>query len=96
MPRPARRYHYLVRLPLLSAIVILLGMGIFARRGWLDWRKIAQKNEELRQRIELLTQQKQDLARQEEAFATDKEEQKRVVRQRLGFVSKDETILEFD
>lgn len=73
----------------------LLGMGIFAKRGWLDWRRMVRQNETLSAKVELARLRRDDLERQTDALRTDRVAQERVVRQYLGYIRQDETIIEF-
>lgn len=88
-------YTLYVRVPLLCVIATLMFMGIFARRGWFDWRRIVLQNEELSNKIQLSLLQKEDLERRTEALRTDRKAQERVVRQLFGYVRRDETVIEF-
>jgi cell division protein FtsB len=96
MNRSKNYYFYFVKLPLLLMIGLLVGMGIFARRGWMDWRRMVGQNESLRKKIELATTQKQSLEKAIEGFRSDVREQERVVRGVLGYVRSDETVIEFN
>lgn len=87
---------YFVKLPLIIVIVSLIGMGIYARRGWNDWRRMVLQNQELAVRIAAAHVQREAIERQIETFSTDRSEQERVIRQTLGYVRHNETIIEFE
>jgi len=70
-------------------------MGIFARRGWLDLRRMMSQTQELRRQYDVAQLQRGELERQSEAFRADSFEQERVIRQALGYVKKNETVVEF-
>jgi cell division protein FtsB len=90
-----RLYQYFVRFPLLISVILLLWMGVFARRGWLDWQRMVHENHDLQTKMESVRLQKEGLVRQVDALQNNPKVQERVVRQILGFVKKDETIIEF-
>ena len=71
-------------------------MGVFAKRGLLDWRRIRGQNEEIAMKIELARAQKESLLRQVQLLQTDAAQQERVVRQMLGYVRPNETVIEFE
>jgi cell division protein FtsB len=96
MNRSKNYYFYFVKLPLLLMIGLLIVMGIFARRGWMDWRRMVEQNETLRLKITTASLQKQSLEKGIEAFHSDPGEQERVVRQVLGYVRPGETVIEFN
>lgn len=79
----------------LVAIVFLL-VGVFAKRGYIDWRRIVRQNEELELRIEGLKQKKATLEQQIRNLTLDSLHQETVVREGLGYVREGEMIIEFD
>jgi len=83
-------------MPLLVSLVLLVLMGVFSRRGLLDLRRMTRQNQELQLRLDQATEQRQLLQRQLETFKTNPMEQERMVRQSLGYVRKNETVVEFD
>lgn len=89
------RYVLFVRLPLVAALFLLAAMGTFSKRGFFDWQRMVHQNREMRSRIEELAGQKADLERQVLALKSDPAEQERVVRQVLGYVRPNETVIEF-
>lgn len=89
------QYRLFVRLPLLFSIALLFLMGTFSKRGWLDWRRMMEQNEKLEQKIVEVSEQKVALQRQIEHFQKNRDEQERVVRQVLGYIKPNETVIEF-
>jgi cell division protein FtsB len=96
MDKTRNTYVYFVRFPLICLILLLSIMGVFARRGWLDLKRMTAQNSTLRQQIGAAAGQKQSLERQVDAFRADSAEQERVIRQTLGYVHKNEIIIQFD
>ena len=92
--RPSAAF-YLFRTLLLLIVLGLVGMGVFAKRGWLDLRRINQQNAVLEARIEGARRQNERDVRQIEAMQTRPAAQERVIRQMLGYVRPDETVIEF-
>ena len=88
-------YFYCIKLPALCLMASLVGMGVFAKRGLLDWQRMVRQNEAMAAKVELARLRKEDLERQTEALRTDRVAQERVVRQYLGYIRPDEVIIEF-
>ena len=88
-------FHWLVRLPLLSLLVAIALMGVISKRGWSDWRRMARQNGELRARVETVRAEKADLETRVAQLKSDPAEQERVVRETLGYLKADETLIEF-
>lgn len=86
----------IVRLFLALLISWLMYLGVFEKRGWLDYRRLKQKNQELSDKLKTTAQQKKSLEKQIFAQNTDPKEQERVVRERLGYIRPNETIIEFE
>lgn len=86
----------IVRLFLSLLILWLVYLGIFEKRGWLDYRRMTQKNQGLLDKLKTTAQQKKSLEKQILAMQTDPKEQERVVRERLGYIRPNETIIEFE
>lgn len=89
-------YLCFVRLPIITLILLLSIMGVFAKRGLIDLKRVTQQNALLHQQIEESLSQKQKLERRLEAFRRDPKEQERVIRQTLGYIRKNETIIQFN
>ncbi len=89
------RYLYLVKLPLIAAMFVLVAMGVFAKRGWMDWQRMVRQNHDLGTKIAAVRKEKADLERQLVALKSDAAEQERVIRQTLGYVKPNETVIEF-
>lgn len=88
--------HRWLRFPLLTILLILIGAGLFSKRGYRDFRAIVEKNGELRTRIQELENQKRDLERRNYLIQNSSEDQERVVRRVLGYVRPQELVVEFD
>jgi len=84
-----------VRYGMYGTLILLFAIGVFSKRGWLDWRRIVRQDGELQQRIDLLRRQRDLSERQIEAFQARPAVQERVIRQVLGYVRPDETVIEF-
>src|SRR5690606_31582247 len=89
-----KRYVLCVRIPLALAIAALLGMGLFAKRGWMDWRRMVRHNAELSRQIDSAKAQRDELDRQIKALERSAFAQEQAVRQHLGYLRKDELIIE--
>lgn len=89
-------FVYFFRLPVLVLLLCLLTMGIFSRRGWLDWRRMVHKNRELSAEIQKVASARNLMEKQIEAFEQSRGEQERVIRSRLGYIRSNETIVEFE
>lgn len=96
MNNTRKSYIYFVRLPLILAILLLSLVGIFSRRGWLDLRRMHLQNAQLQQKLGEASSQRQLLERELETFRSDQAEQERIVRQTLGYVRKNEIVVQFD
>ncbi len=92
---PSSRYFYLVKVPLIALMFLLVAMGMFAKRGWTDWQRMVRQNRDMHSKIQGLQIQKADLERQLIALKSDSAEQERVIRQVLGYVKPNETVIEF-
>lgn len=90
-----RTFVLFVRVPLLALAVFILGMGIFTKRGFLDFRRMVRENDQLQKKLLLVQDQRRELERQITLFEKDPTEQERVVRERLGYIKPNETIIEF-
>lgn len=89
-----KRYALCVRLPFACAVVALLIMGFFAKRGWLDWRGMVNHNQELQKQIETVRVQRDELEKQIRALESSSFAQEQAVRQHLGYLRKDEIVVE--
>jgi cell division protein FtsB len=90
--KPSNLYY---RLPFLSIIAALLLSSVYCRRGYLDWKRMLKKNEEIVQKIELAKLEKQAIERKTQLLLTDKEEQERTIRNVLGYTRPDEIVIQF-
>ncbi len=89
-------YILFVRTPLLILLVLITCMGVFSRRGLMDWRRIQDQNAILQRKTEALNTQKQEWVQEVHALEQDPTEQERVVRSVLGYVKNNETVIEFE
>lgn len=85
----------LVRLAFLSCIAALAAMGIFAKRGWIDWRRMVKSNDEIAVKVSEALAQKEALDKQMAALQANAQQQEAVVRQTLGYVRPQELVIEF-
>ena len=81
---------------LISLLVLFTYTGLFAKRGWLDWRRMIAQNEALKERIEEQRKKKEWLDHKIASLKSNKVEQERLIRQVLGYVRPNETVVEFD
>ncbi len=88
------RYFLCVRLPFAFSIAALLVMGVFAKRGWLDWRRMVEHNQEVTKQIEGACNQRDDLQRQIRALESSPFAQEQAVRQHLGYLRRNEIVVE--
>ena len=77
-------------------MAFMVFMGVFSRRGFLDFRRMTNQNLELRRRIEMVTKEKFGIERQISNFRSDPVEQERIIREKLGYVRKNDLVVEFD
>ena len=92
---PSSSFVYLVRFPLLLSIAALLVMGTFSKRGWFDWQRIRSENERLEFKIASTQKEKIQLQTEVRLFERNHDTQERVVRQILGYIRPNETVIEF-
>jgi hypothetical protein len=88
-------FNAFIRAPLLVCIVSVLVMGIFSKRGLLDWHRMREENSSLSLRLSEVELQRERIARQVEALENNREEQERVIRQVLGYIKPEEMVIEF-
>lgn len=91
----SRSYVLFVRYPLMFCSVSLILMGIFAKRGFMDWRRMVHENEALTVKISALEKQKTKLERENDLLEKNAEYQENVIRQTLGYIRTNETAIEF-
>lgn len=89
------QYRLFVRAPIIAMTVLFALMGIFAKRGLLDLIRMRTQNKAVSERISLLKLQGSLMEEQMESFQKNPEEQERVVRQILGYIKPNETVIEF-
>jgi len=91
---PSRSFLF-VRLFFVLMLLGMIGMGVFAKRGWLDWRRVAQQNLENQTKLAEATLKRDRMESQITALLTHPEQQEILVRQTLGYVNPHEIIVEF-
>lgn len=96
MPTAKPSFVLFVRAPLLALFLLLVVMGTFSKRGFLDWRRITEQNSILHAKLAEVQFQKQDLEKQIHALERDREAQETVVRRFLGYIKPNETVIEFE
>lgn len=89
-------FSRILRGGLLLLCLLLLGMGVFSRRGVLDWRRMVSRNEDLSKRIALLKAERDQWLEHIDLFQTSPREQERLIRDTLGYVHPNETVIEFE
>lgn len=90
------RVDSLLRFGLVMLALCLLGNGIFAKRGLLDWLHMRRQNEMMAARIEIAQNERDTLAQRIQSLARDRREQELTVSRVLGYVRPDETVIEFE
>jgi cell division protein FtsB len=85
----------LLRYTLVASIVALLAVGVFSKRGWIDWQRMVRQDEQLQQRFEKTKLEKAHWETRLQGLKSNRRAQERTVRQYLGFVKKDEIVIEF-
>lgn len=83
------------RFLLLGLTCAILAMGVWGRRGWLDWRRMVRQNGELLSRIEDARTRRDRLEKQIARLEELPLEKERVVREVLGYVRPGEIVIEF-
>lgn len=84
------------RLLLYLGSFALVVIGIGSERGLLDLRRMLRQNQGLNEKLAALELQKAGLQDQIHRFESDKEEREKVVRQVLGYIRSNETVIEFE
>ena len=88
-------YRLFVRAPLILSIIALGLMGVFAKRGLVDWLRMVKQNELMNVKIAQIQVQRGQINWQVEQLQKNPEEQERVVRQFLGYIRPNETVIEY-
>lgn len=91
----SRPYVFFVRYPLLFCLISLILMGILAKRGFVDWRRMVHENESLKAKLVVLKKQHTKLERENDLLEKNTEYQENVIRQTLGYIRANETSIEF-
>lgn len=85
----------IARVVLLGLTCAILAMGIWGRRGWLDWRRMVRQNVELQTKIEDAKTRRTRLEKQIARLEKLPLERERVIREVLGYVRPNEIVIEF-
>lgn len=93
--RQSNRAFRLVRNVNWVLIAILLVMGTFGKRGWLDLRRMQSENRRLQNELTKVEEQKHSLIAEIRALQQDKQAQEHTIRKVLGYIRPDETVIEF-
>ena len=93
---PVPPFQSVLRIFFVALCVSLVVMGIFSKRGLLDWRRMARQNTEIAEKIASLQIEKEKWQRQSDTLEKDTAEQERVVRQVVGYVLPTEVVIEFE
>ncbi|MBY0370076.1 hypothetical protein K2X33_05280 [bacterium] len=88
------RYILFVRLPFAILAGLLVFMGIFARRGWMDWQRMQTHNIEIADRREKALQEFDDMRLLLKGLEGSTLAQEQAVRQHLGYLRKEELVIE--
>ncbi|NBT58839.1 septum formation initiator family protein [bacterium] len=76
-------------------IAILLVMGVFGKRGWLDLRRMNHENQRVQMELKKVMEQKQYLSADIRDLEQNKQAQEHTIRKVLGYIRPDETVIEF-
>jgi cell division protein FtsB len=76
-------------------IAILLVMGVFGKRGWLDLRRMSSENQRIENELSQVREQKEVLVSEIRALQQDRQAQEHTIRKVLGYIRPDETVIEF-
>jgi hypothetical protein len=85
----------IVRLLFGTLCLALIGKGVFSERGLFDCRRISGGNAQLKEKLAAARQEKEDFDRKIRLLKTSSFYQNQIVRQSLGYIAKNETIIEF-
>jgi cell division protein FtsB len=76
-------------------IAILLVMGVFGKRGWLDLKRMNGENQRIHSELSKIQEQKEVLVSEMRALQQDRQAQEHTIRKVLGYIRPDETVIEF-
>lgn len=85
-----------LRIFLIGLCLFLLYVGIFAKRGWIDWRRMVHQNRSIQAKIVATQEQKEAIEKQIHGLENDRVVQERLVREVLGYVRPSDIVIEFD
>ncbi|NBX75615.1 MAG: septum formation initiator family protein [Proteobacteria bacterium] len=78
-----------------TLIAILLVMGMFGKRGWLDLKRMNNENQRIQNELSKVQEQKDVLVSEIRALQQDRQAQEHTIRKVLGYIKPDETVIEF-
>ena len=78
-----------------TLIAILLVMGMFGKRGWLDLKRMNSENQRIQNELSKVQEQKEVLVSEIRALQQDRQAQEHTIRKVLGYIKPDETVIEF-
>ncbi|MFM8269529.1 MAG: FtsB family cell division protein [Pseudomonadota bacterium] len=78
-----------------TLVLILLVMGTFGKRGWLDLKRMQNENRRIQEELLKVEEQKGALTSEIKALQQDPQAQEHTIRKVLGYIRPDETIIEF-
>lgn len=76
-------------------IAVLVVMGVFGKRGWLDLKRMKHENQRVQMELQKVIEQKQFLSADIRELEHDKLAQEHTIRKVLGYIKPDETVIEF-
>jgi len=76
-------------------IAILLVMGMFGKRGWLDLKRMNTENQRVQAELSKVQEQREVLVSEIRALQQDPQAQEHTIRKVLGYIRPDETVIEF-
>lgn len=85
----------MIRILTSVSFLMLILLGIFSKRGWLDYRRIHTQLKEIDLKIASAQSQRDQLIDQIRKVQTSPHEQERLVRSVLGYIRPDEFVVEF-
>lgn len=86
---------YFMRIAACALFMAMLFMGVFAKRGWLDWQRMHEQNHKMDVSIAEAQFQLDELLQQIERLKNLPLEQEKAIRKVLGYVRKNDMVVEF-
>jgi len=78
-----------------SLLFLLVVMGLFGQRGWLDLKRMENENRRIEIQMVELVKQTQRLENEINGLSKDQQIQENTIRKDLGYIRPDEIIIEF-